>query len=145
MGAWAVDSFGNDDAADWLYELADQQDLQLVRVTIGQVLAAEGYLDAHHANTALAAAEVVAAALGHATAATAGHEEIQGWLARAQPLAGPALVLDAIHAIDRIVGAQSEVRELWAESEHLAAWQTEVAELRATLQICYAEVAARMR
>ena len=44
MGCWAIGSFGNDDAADWLSGLTEQDDLALVRETISQLLAADGYL-----------------------------------------------------------------------------------------------------
>ena len=53
MGCWAIGSFGNDDAADWLSGLTEQDDLALVRETISQLLAADGYLDAPYATDAL--------------------------------------------------------------------------------------------
>ena len=30
MGAWGHDNFENDDASDWLYELAESEDLSVV-------------------------------------------------------------------------------------------------------------------
>lgn len=65
MGAWGHGSFDNDAASDWLGDLAEG-DVSLVGETLDAVGAAEKdeYIDADDACNALAAAELVAAALG---------------------------------------------------------------------------------
>lgn len=133
MGCWAIDSFGNDDAADWLYGLAEQNDLVLVRETISQLLTADGYLDAPYATEALAAIEVVAAALGRPTAAARANKDLMGWIARVKPLPEQSLVADAVRAVDRILAPESELRELWEDTDEFIEWQADVASLREQL------------
>jgi len=134
MGCWAISSFGNDNAVDWLYGLTEQSDLSLVRETISQLLAEGGYLDAPYATEALAAIEVVAAALGRPTDAARAEENLMEWLDRVKPSPDASLVSDAIRAIDRILASESELRELWEETEDFSEWQADVTGLRTQLQ-----------
>ena len=134
MGCWAIGSFGNDDAADWVADLTDQRDLRLVRETIGELLAVDGYLDAPYATQALAAIEVIAASLGRPTAAAQDEEQLMGWVASIKPAVDAELVFQAIAAIDRITGPESELRELWEDTEDFNDWQADVAGLRRQLQ-----------
>ena len=135
MGSWAVHSFGNDDAADWLLELEEQDDLAFVRGTIAEVLEADGYLEATYAAQALAAIEVVAATLGKPTTAARNEKELMAWVKQGHLHPEPTLVAAAVRAIDRIVADESELRELWQDSTDYAAWQANVAELRAKLTV----------
>jgi hypothetical protein len=134
MGCWAIESFGNDTAADWLAELVSRNDLGLVRDAIGEVLGAQGYMDAPYATEGLAAIEVVAAALGRPTPSAQAEEELMSWVAKVQPTVEPELVTQALAALDRILGPESELRELWEDTEDFADWQADVAALRAKLQ-----------
>ena len=135
MGCWAIGSFGNDSAADWLADLSERSDLSLVRETIGRVLVADGYLDSPDATDALAAIEVVAAALGRPTADAQNETELLEWIARVKPSPDAKLVFDAQQAIDRILGPESELRELWEDTEDFSDWQAEVTGLRSRLQV----------
>ncbi|WDS37924.1 DUF4259 domain-containing protein [Pseudoxanthomonas sp.] len=134
MGAWGNGSFENDDAADFISDLIDVTDLGLVRDALAAVLAADDYLEAPDACQALVAAEVVAAAAGRPTAAAQEDEELSEWLARIEPVVSPDLIKQAIQALDRIVGEQSELRELWEEVDEVEAWKATVAGLKAKLQ-----------
>lgn len=61
MRAWSHESFGNDDAGDWIAQLEERNDLALVESTLDAVLAmGDDYLKAPEACEAIAAAEVVA-------------------------------------------------------------------------------------
>lgn len=134
MGCWAIGSFGNDDAADWVAELTEQPDLRLVQEAIAEVLSANGYLDAPYATQALAAIETVAVALGRPTADAQAEEELMAWLGNVKPTVDAALQSQALAAIDRILGPESELRELWEDTEDYADWQAELAGLRSRLQ-----------
>ena len=47
MGSWGVDSFGNDDAADWAWQLDDSSDLTLVEATLERAsVSVDTYLEA---------------------------------------------------------------------------------------------------
>lgn len=61
MGAWGCDTFENDAACDWGYELEEAGDLSLVEAALDAVLAdEEECLDADLGSEALAACEVLA-------------------------------------------------------------------------------------
>lgn len=131
MGCWAINSFGNDDAADWIADLVDADDLAPVQAAISAVLTVEnGYLEAPDASQALAAAEVVAAAVGNASASASSQEELIEWLGRVKPEPNEALVAQAARAIDRILAEESELRELWEDTDDYAEWQRDVESLR---------------
>src|SRR5690606_3171321 len=117
MGCWAIGSFGNDSAADWLIDLAKTSDLSLVRETIARALVAEEDLDSPDATDALAAIEVVVAALGRPTTEAQNEPELLEWIARVKPSPDAKLVSDAKQAIDRILGPESELRELWEDTD----------------------------
>ncbi|TMN19455.1 DUF4259 domain-containing protein [Pseudoxanthomonas sp. X-1] len=134
VGTWGNGSFENDDAADFMADLTEVADLSLVSDALATVLAAEDYLEAPEACLGIAAAEVVAAAAGRPTAAAQEEEELTEWLARIAPEVSPGLVKQAIQALDRIVGEQSELRELWEEVDEADAWQATVRALKAKLQ-----------
>jgi len=135
MGCWAINSFGNDDAADWVSELTDASDLSPVQSAIAAVLTVDGgYLEAPDASQALAAAEVIAAALGNAGPAASSQEELIEWLGRVKPEPGEALVEQATQAIDRILAEESELRELWEDTDEYAEWKNDVESLRGRLR-----------
>ncbi|MGR4877816.1 DUF4259 domain-containing protein [Pseudoxanthomonas sp. LARHCG66] len=135
MGCWAIGSFGNDSAADWLIDLTKTSDLSLVRETIARALVAEEYLDSPDATDALAAIEVVVAAIGRPTTEAQNETELLEWIARVKPSPDAKLVSDAQQAIDRILGPESELRELWEDTEDFSDWQAEVTDLRSRLQV----------
>lgn len=134
MGAWGMGSFDNDDAADFLLDVTEGADLGPVREILATALDADEYLEAPDASQAIAAAEIVMAALGRPSAAAQQEDELMEWLARAKPSADTALVSQAVKALDRILAPNSELRELWEEGEEFAEWQTCVVALRAQLQ-----------
>jgi hypothetical protein len=133
-GSWGTGSFDNDDAADFVVDVVAQGSTQPLRAALLQAASGKGYLEAPDAAAALAAAEMVAAARGKPTSAAKGNSDVTGWVGRTHPTVDPALVADALRAVDRILGEDSELRELWSESEQYDAWRAGVAELRAHLE-----------
>jgi hypothetical protein len=66
MGAWSADTFGNDTACDWSYDLEKATDLSLVQKAFEAVLSvADDDLDSDAACEGLAACEVVARLKGN--------------------------------------------------------------------------------
>jgi hypothetical protein len=118
MGAWGVLAFDNDTANDWAYGLEKVDDLSLVVSALGEVATTEDdYLDADVAFNALAACEVLARLRGQPGYSNAYTEKVDDWVA-AHPLAPSAeLVSLASAVIDRILGEDSELAELWEESD----------------------------
>jgi hypothetical protein len=126
MGAWGHQTFENDDACDWLCELEDAEDSSVLADTFDTIpKEADEYVEAPEASMALAAAEVVAALLGRPAAKLP--EEVTAWLAR-QHGVKPAPVKKAVRATRRVL-ANSELRELWEESEDFPKWQAAVEDL----------------
>jgi hypothetical protein len=129
LGAWGNGSFDNDAAMDWLLDLTDRDDLELVRDALA---AAAGpptfYLDADLASEAVAAAEVVAIAAGAPGDHVRG--ELETWLAGHGARVDRALVEQALDSLRR-VRADSELRELNA---HDGGWLDETGALETRLE-----------
>ncbi len=134
MGTWGVDSFGNDDAADWAWTLDDSSDLAIVEATLASAdLGAEDYLDASVASTAIAAAEAVARLRGAGGEQSPYSESVDNWVKRVGKPPAASVVERAIRILDRIVGPHSELRELWEQSDDFGVWTAAIQELRARL------------
>lgn len=132
MGAWDFGSFDNDDASDWLYELAESSDLSTILAALNTVDRMGGeYLEAPDCAIALAAAEIVAALRGHPVAKLP--ENAQAWVSAHRQLDGPALVPLALSVIQRI-RTNSELRELWDESGDAAKWSETLDDLSSRLK-----------
>ena len=122
MGAWGHHFNENDDAADWLAAFANSPSWSACRNALA---ATEGdYVEAPEASTALAAAEIVAAGIGHSNKRLAA--EIVAW-ALGEESAARSLVPQAVAAVTR-VRDNSELQELWEESDS-ASWHASIAAL----------------
>lgn len=138
LGTWDVGPFDNDTAADWCGDLDDaaaEKRAALIREALSRVAEhGDEYLDSGDAVEAIAAAAIVAAQLpGGAGIDTAYAPDFLlegGTVEVAHDV--PAI---GVRALDRIVGDDSEWRELWEEAEEsyplaLASVQS----IRATLE-----------
>jgi hypothetical protein len=130
MGAWGAGSFDNDDAHDWLGDLEEAEDAELLRETLGTVadLADDDYAEGPECSAAIAAAEVVAA--GRGNPARKLPDEVGRWL-RSHPLDDADRDL-AVRAVARVRRA-SELKELWDEGD-AAAWHAIIADLDSRLR-----------
>lgn len=130
MGAWGPGNFENDDALDWIGELAEAKDgWALVRSTLSAA-AKSDYPEAPDGSAALASAECVAIALGRPPGAAA-PGELAAWVARHRAGCSGELRVLALRAVQRI-RSHSELRALWGESEE-ADWDDVVADLERRL------------
>lgn len=141
MGAWGPGSFENEIASDWAADLADGGDLAMVRdtLTTAATCPPDECLESDEGAKALAAAEVVAAAMGRPAKAvpmgTSGPHAI-AW-GKGHAAAGKADFVDlALEAVDRVDASGSELAELWGAEESTGAgagareWFSEVEDLR---------------
>jgi hypothetical protein len=134
MGAWSHQSFGNDDACDWLSGLEDSNDLNLIESTLDAVLAAgDNYVEASTASQAVAAAEVIARLQGNFGTRDSYSESVDAWVARVKVRLPPALARKAHEALDRIVRDPSELLTLWEEGDS-APWLEAIRDLRARIR-----------
>lgn len=129
MGTWGTGSFDNDDAGDWLDELASAKDISPIRRAIESVVDADGYLEAPQCQAAIAAAEILAALRGRRGPDLP--EPASSFLAR-RPTVPPDLIKKAAAALERVLG-DSELHESWAEGDEHDAWATVVRELKSRL------------
>ena len=129
MGAWGSDTFDNDTACDWKYDLEESDGLPFVEATLERVLAlGESYLDSDDACCGLAACEVVARLKGNWGARNSYTESLDAWVVANQVQPSAELVRKSLAVIDRILMPDSELLELWdGQSE----WQDSVSALRA--------------
>ena len=112
MGAWGEKAFENDSALDWLAEF-ERQGVSRLRSTLLAVAEAEEgeYLDMDDGAGGIAAAEIVAAALGRGRDRVP--KRVVAWLdANAGAIHSEDLAL-ARHAVERVVAPNSELRGLW--------------------------------
>ncbi|HET7419467.1 MAG TPA: DUF4259 domain-containing protein [Candidatus Dormibacteraeota bacterium] len=130
MGAWGVLAFDNDHACDWAYELDGASDLSPVESAFAEVEAAgAGNLEPGPACNALAACEVLARLRGRPGYTNAYTEEVDDWVKDHPITPPPTLVARAEAAIARILGSDSELRQLWEEAGD-EEWRAAVDDLR---------------
>ncbi len=130
MGAWGFGPFDNDDAADWVYELEGSDSDDVLQRALAAT-SGSGYLDSQEGTTAVAAAEVVAASLGQPAPDLP--DGVRAWVATNGGAVRPELAAAARSAIGRVRGEESELRELWAESDDGAAWEARLRDLESRL------------
>lgn len=133
MGAWGALAFDNDDENDWAYGLDGVSDLSLVESAFGQVVAAgSGYLEQGSACEALAACEVLARLRGQPGYTNAYTANVDRWVAahHIDPPSGLISRGDAV--IVRILGPESELRELWEDAGD-EEWRAGVDDLRSRM------------
>ncbi|SBT44867.1 DUF4259 domain-containing protein [Micromonospora auratinigra] len=135
MGTWAAGPFDNDTAADWcgaLDDAAPRERPVLVEQALRVVVDDAGYLDSDLGVEAVAAAAVLAAHLPGASPVNSAYapDFLTGGVRlelpeRLRPL--------AVRALDRVVGEESELAELWVEAGEPNKFLVEVAGLRTLL------------
>lgn len=135
MGAWGVKAFDNDDANDWAYDLDVATDLSLVESAFAIVEEAEDYLEAPDASNALAACEVLARLQGNPGYQNPYTEKVDEWVAAHPSKPSDSLLRRASAVIDRILADESELRDLWSESEENGDWYAAVEDLRNRMQL----------
>jgi len=135
MGTWSHESFGNDTANDWAYELEDATDFSVIETAL-QVALDEGdeYLDADLAMEAIAAVEVIAKRLGKGTQSDVYTEKVDQWLETISEQPSDDLLSLAKRVLERIVADDSELKELWLESDEYELWLGNIQQLKDALQ-----------
>lgn len=126
MGAWGAGVFENDDAMDFVFEISEAEGWKLVRRVLRECLE-EGFTDASQSAMALAAAEAVAAAMGHPVKDLP--TEVASWVAQHREDLPAGLEDRARDAVEKIMDEEeSELRQLWADEDD-AAWKAALDDL----------------
>jgi hypothetical protein len=130
--AWGAGIFQDDLATDFANEIAQSEDLAVVRRAFTQASQAKGHLLYEFAVHALIAAEVLAALGGRPTAALP--PELQQWVAgKAGRDIPESLWIQSRAAVERVKD-DSEISELWARSDDFARWIGKVDDLLGRLE-----------
>lgn len=132
MHIWGAAPFANDAAEEWLADFGSN-DFRLIDRTLAGIAALlpADHLDDIEAAEALAAAECIAAACGHPAADLPA--DLHEWLDANAPMqVKPEYITMAQQAAAR-VHTQSDLRRVWAATDHFDLWDTAVADLRTRL------------
>ena len=134
MGTWGSDSFENDDASDWVADFCDAPDQTLIVNTLSAIANrdADEYLEAPDCSVGIAAAEVVAALKSAPNPNLS--DDTKNCLSNLRIKADPSLVALALKAMERI-RTNSELKELWDESETPDEWYQSVSSLERRLNL----------
>ena len=136
MGTWAVDAFGNDFALDWAEDLQETKNMEAVEDTLNNALDNGGdCLEAPFAAEALVAIEVIARLQGHWGVRTEESAGVDAWVEQRPQKARPDLAEKAHRVIERVLSEQSELREMWADSDDYEAWRASVLELKSRVSV----------
>ncbi|HEY9676807.1 MAG TPA: DUF4259 domain-containing protein [Drouetiella sp.] len=133
MGSWDVSSFGNDGASDWLLELLQSKGADKVfraLMSAGK-LGPNDYLQTTESECAVAAAEIVAAGAG--CPARDLPEEAAQWVKERKFSAGAEIIDLALKVMER-VSKNSELKEVWDDTDSSEEWHALMNDLIARLR-----------
>ena len=134
MGTWSHEPFGNDTANDWADDLESQKDFSFIEETLQRVLDnGDEYLEADLAVEGVAAIEVLAKAVGRGTQADAYTEKVDAWLKSISARPTQELLSKAKAALARILGDNSELKELWQDSDDFESWESSLRALQSAV------------
>lgn len=134
MDAWDSTSFGNDTASDWLSELVESSDLEMIRDAFDAVLSVgEEVLEVESGEEGVAAAEVVATMAGRPGKDQESTEQIENWVDENELEPTEGLLKKARRVVDRVLEEPSELREQWEESEEFEDWKKALKDLKTRL------------
>ena len=128
MGAWGAGTFENDDARDWLEQLATLtvEDIATLLVRADS----SDYLEAAESGVIVAGAEAVAAWRGAPSELVP--PAISEWAAKNTAPPSPDLTALAVRAVLR-VRTDSELKDLWLEADGLNEWSAALRNLEQRL------------
>ena len=128
-GAWGYKSFENDDALDWVENFLKEGGQSAVEKTIATVAKGKGYLQAPEACYAIAACEVLAAAQGRPSPDLP--KDIAAYANKLSAKPSAAVRKNARDALDRILGKESEISELWKDAKTSSGeWKKTIEDLK---------------
>ena len=131
-GSWDVGAFDNDAALDWVNELERASDTAFLSATLRKVHMNAKFIDDDTCSSALAAAEVVAAARGRPVKSLPA--EVRVWLKRVNPKISAELLASARSAVETCRdGKASDLRHLWQDSGFTKQWLDATADLLSRL------------
>ena len=137
MGTWSHEPFGNDIASDWAYEFEENDGYEVIEDAFDQIIdmATEEFIDADIGCIAHAAAEVLAKSFTDGVAENEYYPEpVEKWLQHNQNKHNYELIPKALLALNLLISENSELDELWQDSDDYEDWTKNIAELKETLK-----------
>ena len=125
MGAWGIGNFDNDDAGDLVSEIEDAKSVAPMTLALSSVAVSE-YIEAPEASRALAASEIVAAAAGRGSQDLP--DSVTSIISKLTK-APPTKIIGLAQSVTLRILDESELCELWKETEDFEAWQSMVRNL----------------
>ena len=119
MGAWDIGNFDNDDAMDFVSEITESDDLELVHDAITSVIDNYIYIEGDEAAKALVAGEVVALIKGNPAEKVP--DALKAWQQEHKFSVDDDTQNRALEAVRRVL-RDSELQDLWEESDEYEAW-----------------------
>lgn len=128
MGAAGFGPVDNDDAGDWISQLWDAQNIAFLQQSLELGLLDHLYLSAPKGSVLIAASEVVAEGCG--VGAPDLPRQAKNWILRHPNLLYKPLQKQALRALRRVLGARSELNQLWGANHELhSKWKQRVLNL----------------
>lgn len=132
MNLWGTGSFENEVGAAFAQEVVQDGAFALAEAFDVALDPDTDFLAAEEGHRTLAAAEVLVAALTGDTSRLT-DAGLRAWVAGANAGELEPLRDVAREAVTRVLGPESELPDLWADSEEAGAWHADVERLRAAL------------
>ncbi|MDN5625728.1 MAG: DUF4259 domain-containing protein, partial [Acinetobacter sp.] len=136
MGTWSHEPFGNDTASDWAYEFEEQDGHVVIEQAFDEMIdmATEEFIDADIGCIAHAAADVLAKSFGEGIEENEYYPEpVEKWLEQNKNNVNYALIPKALTALLLLTSENSELDELWQDSDDYDEWTKNIETLRETL------------
>lgn len=129
MAAWGTKTFEEDTALAWISELIDSNDPR--EFLVDSLSTDPGYIEADQGSGILAACETLIAVLDEPRAGVPG--ELVDWVGYNESEDLSDLPEVAVIALDKVLADESELREIWSESEEYEEWYANVEQMREVL------------
>ncbi|HEX2898908.1 MAG TPA: DUF4259 domain-containing protein [Bacteroidia bacterium] len=134
MGAWDFGFFDNDGALDWVDELEDSENPKAFFKRAFADALKSTYLDQDGAHAVTVSAGYIDFIL-NGTHYGEDHEILLGFVARHPKLKVDDLRGEAVKALQKVIGPDSELNQLWAEAkDDHAKWRGTIQDLIARLR-----------
>lgn len=134
MGAWAEDSFGNDSACDWIYEFLKNPSFEKIEQELNFVLEEKDFIDSDVGCRAIAACEVIARLKGNWGVRNSYSEALDNWIEANPSTISDTLIKKALKTIEKLLGKDSELLELWDEGGVNQTWHNCMDDLKHRLK-----------
>lgn len=130
MGAWGVNSFENDSALDFIADIEEQGSaLFLEQIDFVAKYPEEDFLEAPDAEQVLVALEIIAVVQGNPSKNIP--EGLSTWIEKNGPKEVGDTTIELSHkALDRVLSNNSELKELWEDSDEYSLWEKNLKDLK---------------